>query len=447
MMLSYRAPLTQIVILGMASLMTSGMHSAYFSLKFANGATGQSTTVISTGGSPFYWSAVIAAFLGGGLLNIIKPKHQVFVGGLSYSLYIALSAIIQQSPPPSPTATIVQPIASVLLGVGTGLLGSAQAALVMIYPTEDRKASYFATLWLLICLGPAMGDGMAFLLDSVNPKFTVTTSTSAAFAMITFFGSFWALSMCDPSTIIREDGTAVNPPEVGQISSELVQLGRLLKSPRLALLLLYLVTSNYFYYWQSTAINVHYFSLRTVHFNSVGFWLAQGVGAWLMAWILDSNRPRRTRAVIGLVVVLASCCVVWSGGLLYQFLAYNDVLPQAGADLFGLGSTPNAAAVSILYVLMGAVDAMFQAFAFWLVGALTNDYATLARFGGYLKSMQTLGVTLSWALGSAGQVRPSDQCIVIVVLICLSLVAAYVVILALQDTSKAADAALLEESK
>ncbi|KAF9105886.1 hypothetical protein BGX27_009409, partial [Mortierella sp. AM989] len=45
----------------------------------------------------------------------------------------------------------------------------------------------------------------------------------------------------------------------------------------------------------------------------------------------------------------------------------------------------------ILYFFYGIVDAMYQGYAYWLMGALTNDTAQAARFAGFYKFVQNLG--------------------------------------------------------
>jgi hypothetical protein len=54
---------------------------------------------------------------------------------------------------------------------------------------------------------------------------------------------------------------------------------------------------------------------------------------------------------------------------------------------------------------------MLQTYAYWLMGAIANSPAVLARYAGYYKGVQSLGAAISWILDASGmmfrwQVRP-----------------------------------------
>jgi hypothetical protein len=54
---------------------------------------------------------------------------------------------------------------------------------------------------------------------------------------------------------------------------------------------------------------------------------------------------------------------------------------------------------------------MLQTYAYWLMGAIANSPAVLARYAGYYKGIQSLGAAISWILDASGmmfrwQVRP-----------------------------------------
>ncbi|KAJ2740620.1 hypothetical protein GGI19_007084 [Coemansia pectinata] len=47
---------------------------------------------------------------------------------------------------------------------------------------------------------------------------------------------------------------------------------------------------------------------------------------------------------------------------------------------------------------MGVVDALWQSFAYWIIGTMTNDSQMLARYAGFYKGVQSLGATVAWQL-------------------------------------------------
>ena len=53
---------------------------------------------------------------------------------------------------------------------------------------------------------------------------------------------------------------------------------------------------------------------------------------------------------------------------------------------------------SLLYVLLGTLDAAWQTFAYWIMGAMSNDPSKLAFFTGFYKSIQSAGGATAWGL-------------------------------------------------
>ena len=51
-----------------------------------------------------------------------------------------------------------------------------------------------------------------------------------------------------------------------------------------------------------------------------------------------------------------------------------------------------------LYIFYGFIDAMWQTYAYWLMGALSNDPRKLAYFAGFYKGIQSAGAAVVWRL-------------------------------------------------
>ena len=52
----------------------------------------------------------------------------------------------------------------------------------------------------------------------------------------------------------------------------------------------------------------------------------------------------------------------------------------------------------ILYLFYGFLDAMWQTYAYWLMGALSNDPRKLAYFAGFYKGIQSAGAAVVWRM-------------------------------------------------
>lgn len=55
----------------------------------------------------------------------------------------------------------------------------------------------------------------------------------------------------------------------------------------------------------------------------------------------------------------------------------------------------------IVFLFYGIGDAMLQVYAYYIMGALTDDLTESADFVGYYKGMQSAAAAVAWALGNA----------------------------------------------
>jgi hypothetical protein len=122
------------------------------------------------------------------------------------------------------------------------------------------------------------------------------------------------------------------------------------------------------------------------------------IGALLIGFGVLDGAPfsRRTRGFIGLACVTTVTIVVWSCGLAFQTtftrhskspkLHFSDKAYRAKGALF------------FFYFVS---DAQFQALAYWIMGAISNDPFTLARFAGFYKCIQSAGGAGSFGMDAA----------------------------------------------
>ncbi len=132
------------------------------------------------------------------------------------------------------------------------------------------------------------------------------------------------------------------------------------------------------------------------------------VGALMIGFfVLDGTRfRRRTRGFLGLAFVTIVITIVWSCALAWQVkfdrtsrtkLHYTEKAYHSKGALFFF----------CMSVLLGTVrsqadqtpdkravyfgDAAYQALAYWIMGAISNDPFTLARMTGFYKAIQSAG--------------------------------------------------------
>ncbi|KAJ2738050.1 hypothetical protein GGI20_006336, partial [Coemansia sp. BCRC 34301] len=153
-------------------------------------------------------------------------------------------------------------------------------------------------------------------------------------------------------------------------------------------------------------INGALFNVRTRGFNNIFYWGFQMVGSYAISFLLDySQLSRKTRGYIAFVIVFVTFNAIW-GGSLALHNKYPDGLSVT--DRIDFKDSERASGPIILYVFCGIGDALYQTFAYWIIGALSNDGQLLARYIGFYKGMQSFGSAISWQL-DAKDVAPKNQ--------------------------------------
>jgi hypothetical protein len=152
--------------------------------------------------------------------------------------------------------------------------------------------------------------------------------------------------------------------------------------------------SNWFYTYQFNDMNAYYFDIRTRAFNNLFYWLAQIFGALIFGTFLDWSRfSRRTRGLAGWGVLFILVNAIWGGGLAFVLQTGRDI-PSPRQDIFDPGYVGNL----FLYMFYGFLDATWQTYSYWLMGALSNEPRKLAYFAGFYKSLQSAGAAVVWRI-------------------------------------------------
>jgi hypothetical protein len=156
--------------------------------------------------------------------------------------------------------------------------------------------------------------------------------------------------------------------------------------------------SNWFYTYQFNDMNAYYFNIRTRAFSNFFYWLAQIFGSLMFGTFLDWARfSRRTRGLAGWAVLFVLVNAIWGGGLAFV-LQTNRNAPSPKQDIFDPGYVGNL----FLYMFYGFLDSTWQTYAYWLMGALSNEPRKLAYFAGFYKSLQSAGAAVVWRIDALG---------------------------------------------
>ncbi|KAK9720790.1 hypothetical protein K7432_003893 [Basidiobolus ranarum] len=356
------------------------------------GAGGQiDNNTAKNGNVALYACFAVFGYLGGGFYNVLGGRLCMLIGGLAYALYSGslLNYNVHHN-----AAFVIG--ASAILGVGAGILWTTQGVIMMSYPAEDQKGRCVGLFWIIFNLGGVMGAFIPFGLNFHSDSGVVSNSTYLAFLVIMVIGAFIGLAILPPEKVIRDNGTRVHVEKFSNIGHEIVQILKLFTNKHMLLLTPLCLASNWFYSYQFGDVNGVLFNLRTRSFNNAFYWGSQMLGAFLLGSFLDSSRfGRRTRALYGLVGVGVLFTATWAGGLALQLQYTREDHPvdidfiKGGGDFWPKW---------LLYICYGLCDAALQTYAYWLMGALSNDSTVLARYAGYYKGVQSAGGAIAWRI-------------------------------------------------
>ncbi|OLL22275.1 UNC93-like protein [Neolecta irregularis DAH-3] len=208
-------------------------------------------------------------------------------------------------------------------------------------------------------------------------------------------GFVLALFLAPPEKVIRNDGTRVTKVYFPSVRHELMGLVNTMRyEPFIFSLFPFFWASNWFYTYQFNDMNAYYFNIRTRALNNLMYWFMQIFGALTFGSFLDvQSLSRRSRGAAGWVILFVLVNVIWGGGVPFLQTTARK-MPSPNMDLYDDGY----AAKLWLYMFFGFLDAMWQTFAYWMMGALSNNPQKLAYYSG----IQSAGAAVVWRLDGIG---------------------------------------------
>ncbi|ODQ54689.1 MFS general substrate transporter [Saitoella complicata NRRL Y-17804] len=391
----FRTPLWQSLLVGLVLFCCPGMFDAINGMG-AGGQAASSTSLVAKSNSALYACFAIIGFFGGSVNNTIGPRWTLFIGTFGYAVYVGSLWCLDRG---GPEAFVIA--GGALCGLSAGLLWTAQGFVVMSYPREHEKSRHFAYQWSMLGVGAAIGGLIPFaqiMRNGGKSGDKVSTGSYVGFFIVICVGIVASFFLADPAVVKHKDGTPVTTTKPMNFRDEFKSVCGLVFDWKIMALAPACLASNWFYAYQFS-MNAFYFSLRSRTLNSMIYWLTQVFGTFGISAILDATAlgDRRRRGIIGLAVISIFVLATWSGGAAFQS-TFSEHNPSPSSDW----TDSNWAGPFVLYVLYGMADAMYQSYCYWLMGAITNDPWTLARYAGFYKGLQSAGGALSFGISAAG---------------------------------------------
>ncbi|KAJ5621668.1 hypothetical protein N7528_006451 [Penicillium herquei] len=391
---AYRAPITQCIIIAFVHLLVVGM----FNVLSALGGGGQVDPTTSNNANTILYSLFCAfALVSGSVCNFLGPKVTLATGGIGYSL---LSASYWSYNNNSNQAFVY--FGGAMCGVAAAFLWTAEGSMIMSLPLEKDKGKYVGIFYGLSFFGTVIGAIIPTVENwGVTTAGSVNDSTYIALFILMLMGSVVACFVSNPSKVIRDDGSRVVVPRQTTFVQELKNVVLAVKrEPWIILFFPYSFAGLWYIPYQSNDFNSYFFNLRTRAFASLWFDFGQFVMAVTLGLLLDFSKlgGRRRRAFFGWGFLFFLINAVFIGGVFPARASHRGVAPKHLLDV----NDEKAAGYITLYTFYGAVDGAWQTFAWWIMGALSNDPLVLSIYSAFYKVFGAMGAAIVFSLDVRG---------------------------------------------
>ncbi|KAJ2785812.1 hypothetical protein GGI15_001791 [Coemansia interrupta] len=393
MMPRYHSPLAQVLIMSCVCFLCPGMFNA---LNGLGGAGQLDTHTTNNANTALYATFCIFSIAGGGIVNVFGVRYTTALSCLTYALYTG--SYVYHGNTGSDVLTIV---AGGVLGIGAGILWTAQGVIMVSYPADAEKGKFISIFWVIFNLGGLIGGILPFAINFYHSG-SLTSSVYVLFVILECLGAMAAMFLVPPSVVVRDDGSHATLSKSQSPGHESIEVLKLFTNKWMLLLLPMSFTSNFFYSYQFSQYNGAIFTLRTRAFNNLLYWASQIIGSYALSLLLDFPRwSRRKRGLWSVGFMAVSFNVVWA----CTFVVQRRYTRGGGSTDYPGGlvdflDAPRAAGPVALYFFMGMVDSWYQNIAYWIIGALTSDAHITARYVGFYKGIQSLGAAVSWQIGA-----------------------------------------------
>ncbi|BEJ15812.1 hypothetical protein CspHIS471_0504170 [Cutaneotrichosporon sp. HIS471] len=421
----YNSPKVQVFLIGFVCFLTPGMFNAISNLG-AGGA--QDVSLVDITSSLLYAMFCLVGFISGSVHNVIGSRLTLFIGACGYPIYVGGLWALQ--------VHHVRPfliVSGAVLGACAGLLWTAQGTIMMAYPMEKDKGRSFGIFWAVFSMGAVVGASIALGIQWKEGDMpNASTGVYLAFTILMLCGVAASQLVLPARHIVREDGTLVELEATLSVKEEIREFFRQFKDWRMLALFPMFFASNYFYAYQG-AVVPFIFNGRSRALSSLITNLGAVIGGLFVGFLLDLiPAQRRTRAMIGWLVVFVFVGSVWGGGVAFQRLFSRVDTPEESWRLdYNQGHAPQAYGLLFMYYF---TDSLFQGLAYYIMASLSNNPFKLARMTGYYKSVQSAGAAISFGMDAVKTPYLTEQLVSWLLMFC-SMPLALLVIRTIKETN------------
>ncbi|KAL2801706.1 hypothetical protein BJX63DRAFT_426571 [Aspergillus granulosus] len=399
---TYRGTWFNVVIVGLVSFTQAGIWNALYNV----GAGGQQELYVVNGVNAITFGLMVfGCTIFSGLINKLGVKTILIIGTLGYAPY---STTLYYNNRFRIQWFIF--IGATTCGISASALFASEGAIAVGYPLV-RERGLSSGIWLgLRQFGQLIGAAVQLSVTRKNgQKGAVGYKTYLALIGIQCAGLPLAFLVSPPHKAIRTDGSLVsNYQEKRAVFFEFKRIWKLLKTPQMYLMIPVTVT----FLWNSTYQGIYltmYLSVRARTLASITSAVAMIAGDVFWGWFL-SRRFFGARTTAKVTWIFFAALMLGLFG--WQFA--NEHLYEKTNPTFDWIS-PGFARSFVVNLLFAMMNESHYVFLYWLLGSLHEDPETINLAVGLMRTFESLGSTLAFAVGSA-RISPMKNLIVSFVL-------------------------------
>ncbi|KAI8380530.1 major facilitator superfamily domain-containing protein [Choanephora cucurbitarum] len=419
----YNTPIVQIVLLGFVCLCGPGMFNALSGLG-AGGSMSFNIALTDTSNGVLYSCLALVGLFSGSITNTLGVNKTLTIGSVGYVIYVSAFWVYDKK---QVGEYVI--LSGAILGCLAALFWSAQGAIMMSYPEEKHKGKSVSVFWTIFNCGGIIGSLIALTMNAEKKQqVSISTSTYVVFIMIMLLGVLLSLLLAHPSQVNQTHSSIKAAQPTIDWRTEVKNTLTVWKEWRMLILIPAFLASNWFYAYQFR-VNSIYFDSSTRALNGLMYWTMEVLGSVMTGCFLDYHRfSRRIRGFIGLGVLFVVVNLVWSGGFAFQTRFEADFNQPIHWDDQGFAG-PFA-----LFMMYGYADAIYQTYLYWLMGTMTNDPTSLARYAGFYKALQSIGAAIAFGI-DASPIQLQWECLICWMLVFLSFPLVFMVTCQISETN------------
>ncbi|KAJ2388748.1 hypothetical protein GGI05_003695, partial [Coemansia sp. RSA 2603] len=323
----------------------------------------------------------VSSFLGIFIVNLVESRFIFLFYTLTNVIYASSFIVLYRN-----HSSTFEHAANIIDAFGYSISRVATLVIVLAYPGEKWKARALAVFLILEYLSAAVGD-----LIAVNHSDSESRRYSGAiiFLCISCVAPFAALFIAPSHNIVRNDGVYLLTPSTS-LKNEITETLRIFANRYMLLLIPYMLV--YPMLFGATFIQLP--DRRLMVLFDFGKVLVILLGQMLdIKWA-----RRRIRGIVGLTVVsvvfLASFGTVAASQYFHYDFSGLEQLPSLEQQKeFRIKQiiAQGYPIISAAAFFAGMASGLIELYGYWLMGTLTNDLKSSARFVGTYHSTMALG--------------------------------------------------------